>query len=291
MKAKSKVTMWAVVGLLLSVGIFSCNERKDEKTAEAAVSQQDSTTKTIKDSVTIPPLPKVFSDGDSAVSKRVDHINQVRYLEMYLASPDPKTGKLVAACYNTCILPSEIPANKNTAPQALVEGLDFEKLKKEYGVLAASLNGPKLWMCDWFEAEVGVTREFNGMKATWCAQLNLGKDADVNKVPPYAPFTIARKSSVGWNKGTTAFLLDDPQGNTWIMKGFQLGLKPEHTYQQFLAAGAKNFKNLPAGWKFRIKKLDKDYKETPENGVATITSDEFFNVYDRTGPGMGNYKP
>ena len=28
-----------------------------------------------------------------------------------------------------------------------------------------------------------------------------------------------------------------------------------------------------------------------EGGVATIMADEFFNVYDKTGPGMSNYKP
>jgi hypothetical protein len=31
--------------------------------------------------------------------------------------------------------------------------------------------------------------------------------------------------------------------------------------------------------------------EKPEGGVATIVSDEFFNVFDKTGPGMSNYKP
>jgi hypothetical protein len=45
------------------------------------------------------------------------------------------------------------------------------------------------------------------------------------------------------------------------------------------------------GWKVRVVVLEKDYVETPANGVATIAADEFFNVYDKTGPGMGNYKP
>ena len=236
-------------------------------------------------------LPKVFSDGVGAKKECVKNINGVRYIEMYLASPDPKTGKIIAACYNSSIIPSEIPASKDTSPQNLLEGLNFNKIKKQYGVAAVSLNGPKLWMCDWFQAQVGVTRVFNGIKAQWCAQLNMGKDTNVNKVPSYKPFTIARKSSVGWNKGTKALLLDDAQGNTWIMKGFQQGLKPQHTYEQFVSAGAGNFKKLPPGWKFRIKTLNKNYIVTPKNGVATITSDEFFNVYDKTGPGMGNYKP
>jgi len=236
-------------------------------------------------------LPKVFSDGVGAKKQRVKNINQVRYIEMYLAARDPKTGNFLGACYNSSILPSDIPASKDTSPQNLLEGLNYKKIKKEFGVTAASLNGPKLWMCDWFEADVGATRVFNGIKAQWCAQLNMGKDTNVNNVPAYKPFHIARKSSVGWNKGTKVLLLDDPQGNTWIMKAFQQGLTPQHTYKEFVAAGANNFKKLPPGWKFRIKTLDKDYIETPKNGVATILSDEFFNVYDKTGPGMGNYKP
>ncbi len=279
MKTRS-YAVYVVLIFIVSLSIISCNKEKEVKTSETPKSEEKTKT-----------LPKVFSDGDNAKSERVDSLNMVRYLEIYLADPDPKTGKIVAACYNTSVLRSEVPADKNTAPQNLVEGLDFEKMKKEYDVAAASLNGPKLWMLDWIETEVGVTREFNGIRGTWCAQLNMDKSADVNKMPAYKPTTIERKSSVGWNKGTTVLLLDDDEGNTWMMKGFQEGLKPEHTYEQFIAAGASSFKKLPPGWKFRIKKLDKDYIETPENGVATVMPDEFFNIYDKTGPGMGNYKP
>ena len=233
----------------------------------------------------------VLADGGGAKSSRVDKLNQVRYIEIFLARKDANTGKLVAACYNTTFNPTGIPASKDTAPQALVEGLDFNKMKTEYGVLGASLNGPKLWMLDWAEIAVGVTRDFNGIKAPWVAQLNMESDAGVSETTPYKPMTIARKSGLGWNKGTTVLLLDDAEGNTWIMKGFQLGLKPQHTYEQFVAAGANNFKKLPPGWKFRVKVLDKDLIEVPETGVATIMADEFFNVYDKTGPGMSNYKP
>ncbi|MGO6790897.1 hypothetical protein ACCS70_35620 [Rhizobium ruizarguesonis] len=46
------------------------------------------------------------------------------------------------------------------------------------------------------------------------------------------------------------------------MKGFQLGLKPQRTLEEFTAAAA-----------------------------STILSDAFFNVYETTGPGMGDDKP
>jgi hypothetical protein len=51
------------------------------------------------------------------------------------------------------------------------------------------------------------------------------------------------------------------------------------------------YQKLPEGWKVRVKTLEEDLIEKPEGGVATIMKDEFFNVYDKTGPGMTNYKP
>jgi hypothetical protein len=72
---------------------------------------------------------------------------------------------------------------------------------------------------------------------------------------------------------------------------FQVGLEPQHTLKEFVAAGDSKFKKLPPGWKFRVKMLDEDLIEIPESGVATITPDEFFNVYDKAGPGMTNYTP
>ncbi len=236
--------------------------------------------------------PKVLNDGAGAKAGRFDKMHKTRFIEIFLAHRDAKTGKLVAECYNSMFTSKGIPASKDTAPQAPVEGLDFGKLKTDYSVLGASLNGPKLWLPDWTEIDLGVERDFNGVKASWVAQLSMGDNAGgVGESTPYKPMTIARKSGLGWNKGTTVLLLDDAEGNTWIMKGFQQGLKPQFTYEQFVAAGESNFKKLPTGWKFRTKTLDKDFVEVPEGGIATIMPDEFFNIYDKTGPGMSNHKP
>jgi hypothetical protein len=154
------------------------------------------------------------------------------------------------------------------------------------------LNGPKIWLPDWTEINEGVQRDFNGIPATWVAQLSMGDNIEgVGATPAYKPQHIARKSQLGWNKGTKVFLLDDAEGNTWNMKGFQLGLTPKNTFEEFVAAGQSSFKKLPSGWKVRIKVLEQDVIETPADGVATIMVDEFFNVFDKTGPGMTNYKP
>ncbi len=234
----------------------------------------------------------VLNDGAGAKIGRVNGMHKTRFIEIFLAHRDAKTGTMVAECYNTMFTSKGIPASKDTAPQALVEGLDFARMKTDYGVLGASLNGPKLWTSDWTEIDIGVEREFNGIKAAWVAQLSMGDNAGgVSETTPYQPTPIARKSALGWNRGTTVMLLDDAEGNTWILKGFQMGLKPQYTYEQFVAAGQSQFKKLPPGWKFRVKTLDKDLNEKPEGGMATIMADEFFNVYDKTGPGMSDYKP
>mgnify|MGYP003460435017 CR=1 FL=1 len=238
-----------------------------------------------------PAPPAVLGDGAGAKYKRVENMHQTRFIEIFLAGREAKTGNMVAACFNTMFTSKGIPASKDTAPQALVAGLDFEKMKKEYGVLGASLNGPKLWLSDWTDIDVGTERDFNGLKAAWVAQLNMGSNTSVGETTPYKPMNIARKSALGWNKGTRVILLDDAEGNTWIMKGFQLGLKPQYTYDEFVATAASKFKMLPKGWKVRVTTLEKDLNEKPDGGVATIMSDEFFNIYDKTGPGMSDYKP
>lgn len=56
------------------------------------------------------------------------------------------------------------------------------------------------------------------------------------------------------------------------------------TYDAFLANGTSYFEKLPPGWRCRVVTLQQDLIETPRGGVATIMSDEFFNVYDKAGP-------
>jgi hypothetical protein len=219
-------------------------------------------------------------------------MHQTRFIELFFAYKGSENEGIVAECYNTMFTPKGIPESKDTSPQELVEGLDFKKLAEEYGVASVSLNGPKIWLSDWSEVDEGKVRTFNNIEACWVATLHMGNNTKgVAESTPYKNMIIKRNSSLGWNKGTKVILLDDSDGNTYIMKGFQLGLNPEYTYKQFLDSVEEQYKNLPEGWKVRTKILEEDLIETPEGGSATIMPDEFFNVFDKTGPGMSNYQP
>jgi hypothetical protein len=270
------------IGLLISLAflIASCgsNSGKSDK-------QKELTNSTV--------AINVLKAGVGAKTMRFENMHQTRFIEFFFAMRDSATGKMVAPCFNsmyTSALTKDSSKMKDTSPQNLVEGLDMDSLAKEYGVLSVFLNGPKLWMPDWVEVEVGEEIVSNGITLGWCAQLALPENGRVAETP-YEPMKIARTSKWGWKKGQKTILLDDSEGNTWVLKGFQLGLKPVQSYDEFLVKGADNFKNLPAGWKVRVTILPEDLIEIPATGVATIMTDEMQNVWDMCGPGMTNYVP
>jgi len=233
------------------------------------------------------------NDGANAKTVRFDDMHLVRYIEIFVVGGNGLTGKLEANVYNTTFAEGFDPkVDKDSSPQSYVEGIKLDEIKKQFDALGAAINGPKLWMLDWVDIPLGADRDINGKKIPWCAELHLTRD-QLKKMGKegYVSTTIERKSKIGYNKGTTVFLIDDTSGNTWIMKGFELGMKPKWTYEEFAADPASHFKKLPPGWKFRTKVLDQDLILVPETGVATIMPDEFFNVYDKTGPGYSSYKP
>jgi hypothetical protein len=233
------------------------------------------------------------NDGADPKPAHYENLNRVRFIEIFVVGGNGITGNMLINVYNTIGAPGFDPkTNKDSSPQAWVEGVKTDEIKKQFDSLGAAINGPKLLMLDWMDLPNGVKQDFNGKKVPWVGLLHLTKD-EVKELGKfhYKPTTIERKSKFGINKGTLAFLIDDANGNTWVMKGFQQGMKPAYTFEEFAADASSRFKMLPPGWKVRTKVLDQDLVLVPETGIAAIMPDEFFNVYDRTGPGYSNYKP
>ena len=63
-----------------------------------------------------PAEPKALSDGVDAKFTRVENMHGTRYIEIFLAARDAKTGNIVAAGFNTMFTPNGIPGSKDTAP-------------------------------------------------------------------------------------------------------------------------------------------------------------------------------
>lgn len=230
---------------------------------------------------------KLPQDDTDATLMRFDNIRRERYTEIFLIAP-ADTGELVGAIYNTLGLNS---ANSpgDTSPQAMLDKVDLRAIAHQYGVAGAFKNGPRLWCLDWIEIMVGRERDFNGLKARWVMWLDVPKNLGEQERLAYSPITGKRDTHFGINKGSPAFILDDPDGNAWVMKSVSLILDPTQTYESMTGLGARL--HLPAGWSFRSVTLDQDLVLTPDKGTARILQDDVGNTYDRVGGPFSNYKP
>jgi len=223
-------------------------------------------------------------DGNGAVLKHLTDLRGYRYMEFFLVGSVPVDGQIKGTCYNTTTQNTP-PGGRDSAPAALVEKLDPKGLAKQYGVRAVVINPPRQWLLDWVDVPMGTVRDFDGIKAPWVAVMNMPK----GEWQPYTPATIERKTKFGFTKGETVYLLDDPNGNTWIMKSFTQAVDHSNTYENLATVGTRI--KPPAGWKARTKVLDQELLLVPESGVARILRDDLDNVYDVTGPGYSSFKP
>jgi hypothetical protein len=105
----------------------------------------------------------------------------------------------------------------------------------------------------------------------------------------YKEIGVERDTKLGINKGSPAFILDDPAGDCWVMKSASLIVDPNQTYESLKDLGSRL--TPEPGWRFRTVVLEQDLVLTPDNGHAKITQDELGNTYDRAGGAFSNYKP
>ena len=187
---------------------------------------------------------------------------------------------------------------KDSCPEALYKGLSNETLAAQYQVKSASLNPPRgrrIWLLDILEIPASTTvRDFNGLKAHYWGQVGPGPDGEPLKLDPrklqYKPLYFERNSVITFEKGKPVFLLEDNAGTTWVYKNYTTAMDPSLTYED-LPNLDKRLKDLPAGFKFRTKTLDKDLVIKAVDGKARIMWDELGGSWDALDPGVANYVP
>ncbi len=119
----------------------------------------------------------------------------------------------------------------------MLDKVDVDALKEEYDVLSAFKNGPRLWCLDWVEVMVGGERDFNGLKARWVMWLDVPKEMRKHESVAYKAIHGKRDTQLGINAGSPAFILDDPDGDSWVMKSASLIVDPNQTYESLKDLG------------------------------------------------------
>ena len=225
-------------------------------------------------------------DDAEATLERFDRVRGQRYTEIFLIAP-AEGGELVGSIYNTIGL-NDPGGSGDTSPQPLLDRLDMQALAQEYGSTSAFKNSP-LWCLDWLEIMAGRERDFQGLKARWVMWLDVPKGFGHQAEMAYKPIVGKRDTQFGINKGSPAFILDDPEGNSWVMKSVRLIVDPGQTYEAMADLGERL--HLPPGWFYRAVTLEEDLVLTPEDGTARILQDEVGNTYDRVGGPFSNFRP
>jgi hypothetical protein len=229
------------------------------------------------------------NDGAGAKLNTFKNTYGHRYTEMFLIGGNAITKNLEANVYNTWGLNGS-DTTGDSSPAALLDKIDVNEMKDRYHVLASFKNGPRIWTLDWIEVDMGKELDFGGMKARWVNWLDLKGISTEPGAADYKNITVTRHTKFGFNKGTRISVLDDPDGNPWVMKSFSLITFPDQKFDEISTLGSRL--KLPAGWKFRSVVLEQDLILTPEkDGTAHITQDNFGNTYDRAGGPYSNFKP
>jgi hypothetical protein len=175
----------------------------------------------------------------------------------------------------------------NEEMDARFRALDPEKLKKEFGCDAVRFNGPRRFLANRFSAMA-----FEGGKKTMVGTIPMyvygtfvvpDFDAFIaGKQAPYRVTVSKRTTTFYYNAGEKVYDLISPEGTVFTMFSASQRVDPNNTIDKLPTLGDRL--SLPAGWKFRIRTLDKElvlpatYDSDPPN---TIVLDQFENNYQR----------
>jgi hypothetical protein len=138
---------------------------------------------------------------------------------------------------------------------------------------------------------VGEPREFDSLAFNFMAKMTMPPGFTPGKGQAgfaYKPTQIRRNSTYEFLKGKPVFLLQSPDGHTWVMQTYTT-----HTDASLTEAGLPNVARklkLPAGWQFEAKTLDRELV-IHTTGLAHIVPDDLENMYQGCIDGVCSFDP
>jgi hypothetical protein len=223
--------------------------------------------------------------GGTAPAEKSTVLEKARYFgqcEIFLLKGKP--GNFEAQVYNTTPL--------NDCPPAKFDPIDPKLLAQKTGSDLAWKNPRRFWTMDRLTiALVGEPREFDGLMFNFVASMRMPPKFTPGEGQAgfaFQPTQIRRHSTYEYLKGKQVFLLQAPDGKTWVMQTYTT-----HTDHSLTVADLPNLAKrlkLPAGWQFKAKTLDRDLTITTK-GLANIVPDNLENMYQGCIDGVCNFDP
>jgi hypothetical protein len=173
-----------------------------------------------------------------------------------------------------------------------IEKIDAKKLAEEIGAVACVLNTGRNWTMDEIDMHLGEVVDFQGVKMAWAGDMSADEIMQ-HFSGPYIIGKILRNTNWIYKAGKPVYLLREPNGLVWVMQEFTKEVDATLTIDNLAEIGSK-LKNLPEGWVFETKIIDRDLTlDTRRTGMwASIIRDELGNTYECAGfDDLANYIP
>lgn len=189
-------------------------------------------------------------------------------------------GEVLAVFARNDALEAEVYGTQmlNDCPAELWDTLDATTIAAELGAMGVKLNGPRHWCLDGLGTKVApvepVLREFNGLLMRRIALIPLGAESGT---VPYKIRNVDRGSVFFWDAGKEVHELVDPDGAAYVMQAFCIGV--DATLTQDNLHELKNKLQLPDGWSFRTRVLDREMYSDTTGSLAVVVQDELENTY------------
>ena len=196
------------------------------------------------------------------------------------------TGKAQRAhVYTAASIPVDPEAYKKVDPK---------KLAAELEVDMCAVNSGRFWMMDEIKLLVGEMQNFHGMELCWGGDMT-GAEMVSQMQNAYMPSLIRRSTVWTFKAGKSVCLLREPNGAVWVLQEYTKAVDPDLTPDNLHTLGGK-LKNLPQGWTFETKILEKDLvlDTSKAGGWAAIIRDDLHCTYQGCGYGAdtsANYVP
>lgn len=209
----------------------------------------------------------------------LDNARGYPFCEFEVVTGGPIVG-LTVEIYNTTGQERCLPAQ--------FDPIDPKKLAEEVGARAVVKNPTRYWLMDrLWSYDAGEIHDFDGIKATWMAKLDL-KNVKMGEhgkpFPVYQQAVVARNSKYEWAKGSVVYLLRSPDGKVWVMQAYT-NLVDKNLTQAGLPGLGSTLK-LPPGWTYEAKTLDRDFTYLPPASTGYLAHalvDDLQNVYQGCG--------
>jgi hypothetical protein len=217
-----------------------------------------------------------------------------RYMELFLSCPGAGTG-----IYNTMTFNIQATNGKDSAPDVLMAKYSDPEAAKEYNATSAYMSGIRYWVHDRMRISIANNvRSFAGLDTRWGANSAMNAE-DLSKGEQfYGVVNVTCNRTWYYNAGQPVFILDAPNGMTFVMQSYSIIVDKNQTYADLPNLGSKL--SLPQGWSFRSKVLDQDLTV---NGITVdgqpnqwrVTQDDLINTYSACweygGQSSCNYRP